>query len=58
MCRNITTLRGLEPDATPEEADADEALTAEQREAAAHAEPHTVTVGPAGERDRTVERVD
>ena len=36
MCRNITTLRGLEPEATDEEieaADADRARLAEEREA-------------------------
>jgi len=45
---------------TMAETDADAPLTVEQRqrEAAARAEPHTVTVGPAEERDRTVERAD
>ena len=38
--------------------DADEPLTAEQREAARNAEPRTVTVGPSGGRDRTVDRAD
>jgi hypothetical protein len=36
---------------------ADEPLAAE-RDAAARAEPHTVTVGPTAERDKVPERMD
>jgi hypothetical protein len=49
--------RPAETTAAADEADADAPVTAEQREAAARAEPRTVTVGP-GEPDRTGERVD
>jgi hypothetical protein len=51
-------VRERETVSRPVPADADAPLVAEQREAAAHAEPHTVTVGPAAERGTVPERMD
>jgi hypothetical protein len=55
------TLPVAEPAPAPAPMDtriADEPVAAEQREAAAQAEPHTVTVGTVADRDRVPERTD